>query len=165
MRCRFGIEPNRPAGRLSCRPRSLLYADARLLKNVRYHSSRKPALTCWPNAGCAKHPGYFGQSHRGEFASRSSVRRTDRPRCVGPQQVGVPTLCAQVERAAAENASTRIHLGVSALSALVIWACARRSRGPEEARIAYRPINITSRSCGPPWPSAPGAASRVITIT
>src|SRR5262249_7329101 len=40
------------------------------------------------------------------------------------------------------------------------------ARGPFDAE-TYRPINITSRSCGlrPPSPPPPGAASRVITIT
>jgi hypothetical protein len=49
----------------------------------------------------------------------------------GPKQVARIDLATSAERTGAENASTRIHLGVSVLRALRTSVCAPRSRGPK----------------------------------
>jgi hypothetical protein len=73
-----------------------------------------------------------GRTHLCSFASRREARRTHRPPSVGPQRAVDFGLRAHVDQTEAGNAESRIALGVSVLSALATWYCARRSRGPEQ---------------------------------
>src|SRR5439155_17000006 len=59
-------------------------------------------------------------------------------RRVGPTQVARITLATSVDQTGERNAESRIALGVSVLSTLGIWVCARRSIAPRRARVQRR---------------------------
>src|SRR5579871_6131315 len=61
------------------------------------------------------------------------ARRFRLPRWFGPQRVAQIGLRPSDERSSAENASTRIHLGVSGLCTLGSLACAHRAIPPKRA--------------------------------
>ena len=65
-------------------------------------------------------------------------------RCCGPKRAGGLVQRAEVERTAAEKASTRDHLGVSALRALGTSACARMTGWP---RVVTGPGLPQTRTC------------------
>jgi hypothetical protein len=89
------------------------------------------------NLECAT---YSGRTHLGR--NRKPVKLL---RCCGPQRASHLVLRAEVERSSADNASTRIHFGVSDRSRSRRLTCALRSLPPERASVGPR-SGETSRS-------------------